>query len=116
MTTIAAATTFGHNDDYQKIFERAKDGIVVVDNPNVLEIEEILQELKPDLFVSGNKEKYVAYKMGVPFVNGHTYDTGPYAGLRGMVHFARDIDKALYSPVWNLLKTQARPTPALVNA
>lgn len=114
--TIAAATTFGHNDDYEKIFDRAQDGILVIDNPNVREIEEVLEVYKPDFFVSGNKEKYVAYKMGVPFVNGHTYDTGPYAGFDGMLRFARDIDKALHSPVWNLLKNQARPIPGGVVA
>jgi nitrogenase molybdenum-iron protein alpha chain len=111
METIAAATTFGHHDDYEKIFERIQDGGLVIDNPNVREIEEILTVHKPDLFISGNKEKYLAYKMNVPFVNGHTYDTGPYAGFSGMINFARDIDRAVHSPVWGMLKTQARPAP-----
>ncbi len=111
METVAAATTFGHNDDYEKIFERIQDGGLVVDNPNVREIEEILEVFKPDLFVSGNKEKYVSYKLKVPFVNGHTYDTGPYAGYTGMINFARDIDRALHSPVWKLAQTKARPAP-----
>ncbi len=109
--TIAAATTFGHKDDYEKIFDRIGDGGLVIDNPNVREIEEILEVHKPDLFVSGNKEKYVSYKMRVPFVNGHTYDTGPYAGFSGMLNFARDIERALYSPVWSMLNTVARPAP-----
>jgi nitrogenase molybdenum-iron protein alpha chain len=111
METVAAATTFGHNDDYEKIMERIQDGGLMIDNPNVLELEEVLEVFKPDLFVSGNKEKYLAYKMGVPFVNGHTYDTGPYAGFVGMINFARDIDKALSSSVWTMLRAQARPTP-----
>jgi nitrogenase molybdenum-iron protein alpha chain len=112
METIAAATTFGHQDDYEKILSRIQEGGLMVDNPNVLELEEILSEFKPDLFISGNKEKYVAYKMSVPFVNGHTYDTGPYAGFSGMVNFARDIDKALNSTVWNMLNANARPVPS----
>ncbi|NJK81068.1 MAG: nitrogenase component I subunit alpha [Chloroflexaceae bacterium] len=116
METIAAATTFGHQDDYEKIFERIQEGGLVIDNPNVLELEEVLETYKPDLFVSGNKEKYVAYKLGVPFVNGHTYDTGPYAGFSGMLNFARDIDRALTSPVWKLLHTNARPVPEQLHA
>jgi nitrogenase molybdenum-iron protein alpha chain len=112
METIAAATTFGHQDDYEKILSRIQEGGLMVDNPNVLELEEILSEFKPDLFISGNKEKYVAYKMSVPFVNGHTYDTGPYAGFSGMVNFARDIDKALNSTVWSMLNANARPAPS----
>ncbi|GBE18616.1 nitrogenase iron-iron protein alpha chain [archaeon BMS3Abin16] len=107
MEVIAAATTFGHVDDYEKIFQKVKEGTLVVDNPNALEIEEILEEFKPDLFIAGNKEKYISYKMGQPFVNGHTYDSGPYAGFRGMIKFARDMDKAINSPVWKLVKEKA---------
>lgn len=115
METVAAATTFGHKDDYEKIFKRIGDNSIVVDNPNVLELEEIIEVYKPDLFVSGNKEKYVSYKMNVPFVNGHTYDTGPYAGFSGMVNFSRDIYRAVTSPVWGMLKSNARPAPIPVH-
>jgi nitrogenase molybdenum-iron protein alpha chain len=107
MEVIAAATTFGHRDDYEKLFKQVKEGTLVVDNPNALELEEILEELKPDLFISGNKEKYLAYKLGHPFVNGHTYDSGPYAGFRGMVKFARDMDRAVNTPVWKLIREKA---------
>ncbi len=112
METETAATTFGHTDDYEKIFNQIAEGALVIDNPNVPEIEEILTRRRPDLFISGNKERYLAYKLGVPFVNGHTYDTGPYAGFVGMVNFARDIDKALHAPVWTTLHQHARPAPA----
>jgi nitrogenase molybdenum-iron protein alpha chain len=111
METQTAATTFGHDDDYDKIFEQLDEGAMMIDNPNVPELEEILTRRRPDLFISGNKEKYLAYKLGVPFVNGHTYDTGPYAGFVGMVNFARDIDKALHAPIWKTLQSKARPAP-----
>ncbi len=102
--TIAAATTFGHEEDYVRICERVKDGALVMDNPNSLEIEEVLVELKPDLFVSGLKEKYLSYKLGVPFINGHSYEKGPYAAYSGFLNFAGDIEKALFSPVWGLIR------------
>jgi nitrogenase molybdenum-iron protein alpha chain len=111
MEVVAAATTFGHHDDYDKIYERVNDGALIIDNPNAPELEEVLLTVKPDLFISGNKERYIAYKLGVPFVNGHTYDTGPYAGFSGMINFARDIDRALSAPVWKLAKNKARPAP-----
>lgn len=114
--TIAVGTTFGHDEDYTKIFERVNDGTLVIDNPNAPEIEEILQTYKPDLFISGNKERYISYKLGVPFVNGHTYDTGPYAGFVGMINFARDIDRAIHAPVWKLARDKARPAPVALEA
>ncbi|HIH78268.1 MAG TPA: nitrogenase component I subunit alpha [Halobacteria archaeon] len=102
--TIAAATTFGHEEDYAKICERVKDGTIIIDNPNAIEIEEILTELRPDIFISGLKEKYLAYKLGIPFINGHSYETGPYAGYSGLLNFAKDIEKAIFAPVWSMIR------------
>ncbi len=109
MEVVVAATTFGHEDDYDKIFKKVKKGTLVIDNPNAMELEEIIETYKPDLFISGNKEKYLAYKLGTSFVNGHTYETGPYAGYSGMVNFARDIDRAINTPVWEMLREKAWP-------
>ena len=102
--TIAAATTFGHEEDYAKICERVKDGTIVIDNPNSIELEEILTELKPDIFISGLKEKYLAYKLGIPFINGHSYEKGPYAVYSGFLNFARDVEKSIFAPVWGMIR------------
>ncbi|VUT25765.1 MAG: light-independent protochlorophyllide reductase subunit B [Candidatus Methanolliviera sp. GoM_asphalt] len=102
--TIAAATTFGHEEDYAKICERVKDGTIVIDNPNSIELEEMLTELKPDIFISGLKEKYLAYKLGIPFINGHSYEKGPYAVYSGLLNFARDVEKSIFAPVWGMIR------------
>ena len=57
-------------------------------------------DLKPDLFLTGLKEKYLIRKMGIPTVNSHSYEKGPYAGFTGFVNFARDIYQGIYAPVW----------------
>ena len=100
---VACAMTFGHEDDYEKLNARARDGILVIDNPNEFEIEEMLDTYKPDLFLCGLKEKHLARKMGVATVNSHSYEKGPYAGYEGFVNFARDVYQAVYAPVWKLL-------------
>ncbi|MCR4420415.1 MAG: nitrogenase component I subunit alpha [Clostridia bacterium] len=102
MTVVAVACTFAHEDDYEKINARAPEGMLVIDNPNEFEIEEMLKTERPDLFITGLKEKYIARKLGVPTLNSHSYEKGPYAGFVGLVNFARDIYQALYAPVWRL--------------
>ena len=104
MQVIGAATTFGHTDDYEKIIDRIGDGALVIDNPNSVELKEILVKYKPDLFISGLKEKFLAYKLGVPFVNGHAYENGPYAVYSGFVNFARDMDMTINHPAWKLIE------------
>lgn len=100
LEVIAGACTFAHEDDYEKINARHKGGILVIDAPNEFELEEMLVTLKPDLFLTGLKEKYLGRKMGIPTVNSHSYEKGPYAGFAGMVNFARDIYQGIYAPVW----------------
>lgn len=106
MEVVALMTTFGHSDDYVKINERAKPGALVIDNPNEFEIEEMIETCKPDLFLTGLKEKYLVRKFGVPTLNSHSYEKGPYAGFRGFVNFARDIYQAVCAPVWKLATTE----------
>lgn len=100
LEVVALASTFGHEDDYQKINARARGGVLVIDNPNELELEEVIETYRPDLFMTGLKEKYLSLKMGVPSLNSHSYEDGPYAAFRGLLNFARDIYKAIYAPVW----------------
>ncbi len=104
MKVVFGMCTFAHEDDYEKINKRAEDGVFLVDNPNEFEIEECLEKFKPDLFLTGLKEKYLARKLGVPTVNSHSYEKGPYACFRGFINFARDIYQGIYAPVWKFVK------------
>ncbi len=107
MEVVVSATTFGHEDDYEKIIKRVKNGTLIMDNPNALELEEAMTKYKPDIFISGTKEKYLAYKYGIPFLNGHTYESkGGYMAFKGFVRFARDMYKALYSPSWKFIRKE----------
>lgn len=81
------------------------DGSIVVDDINHYEIESFMKLLKPDVFGSGIKEKYVIHKMGVLSKQLHSYDySGPFAGFRGAVIFARDVAMGLTTPAWRLIK------------
>jgi len=50
------------------------------------------------------KERYLFRKYGVPTINSHSYEQGPYAAYRGFVNFARDIYKAACHPIWDVLR------------
>lgn len=75
---------------------------VVIDDFNHYETEEFLKLLKPDIFFSGIKDKFVAQKGGNISRQLHSYDySGPYAGFKGAVNFARDVTMGIYTPAWN---------------
>ncbi len=89
-----------------------KNGSIVVDDINHYEMESFMKLLKPDLFGSGIKEKYVIHKMGTLSKQIHSYDySGPFAGFRGAVIFARDVAMGLTAPVWKMIKPKWKTDP-----
>ena len=90
---------------YEGIYPNMKDGQVIIDDANHHEVEEMIKTAKPDLFLSGVRDKYIAHKMGVPSKQLHSYDySGPYAGFNGALNFARDVADMLTTPAWKLIK------------
>jgi nitrogenase molybdenum-iron protein alpha chain len=95
---------FEHEDGYEKIKERSDEGTIIFDDPNSLELEEIIEKYKPDIVLSGVKEKYLLHKLGVPCVLIHSYENGPYIGFEGFLNLTKDIYAAIYNPVWKMLE------------
>jgi nitrogenase molybdenum-iron protein alpha chain len=88
-------------DDYKGMIKEMDTGSYVVDDLNHFETEEFLKLLKPDMFFSGIKDKYVIQKAGTYSKQLHSYDyCGPYAGFNGAINFARDLVMGLYTPAW----------------
>ncbi len=104
MEIVAVSTMFEHEDGYKKIKERVGEGTVIFDDPNSLELEELVEEYCPDIILSGVKEKYLAHKLGVPCVLIHSYENGPYIGFEGFLNLTKDIYAAIYNPVWKFLE------------
>lgn len=91
-----------------------KEGTIIVDDLNHFETEEFIRILKPDIFASGIKDKYVVQKMGIPAKQLHSYDySGPYAGFNGAVNFARDVSMGFAAPAWNYIVPPWQEEPLL---
>ncbi len=105
MEVVGTGYEFAHNDDYKRTYPEMKEGTLIYDDVTPYEFEEFTKHLKPDLVGSGVKEKYSFHKMGVPFRQMHSWDySGPYHGVDGFEIFARDMDMAVNSPMWQLIR------------
>lgn len=90
------------------------EGSIIIDDLNHYETEVFIKLLKPDIFASGIKDKYVIQKMGIPAKQLHSYDySGPYAGFRGAVNFGRDVSMGFASPTWNFIVPPWKDQPLL---
>lgn len=100
--------------EYKGMNFEMQDGYVIVDDLNHYETEEFIKLLKPDIFSSGIKDKYVVQKMGIPAKQLHSYDySGPYAGFNGALNFARDIAMSFATPTWNFIVPPWQDQPLL---
>lgn len=100
--------------DYPGMITEMEDGHLIVDDLNHYETEEFIKLLKPDIFSSGIKDKYVIQKMGIPSKQLHSYDySGPYAGFNGAIRFAQDIANSFATPTWNFITAPWKNQPLL---
>ena len=115
METTGVSSMFEHEDGFQKMKDRVKEGALVIDDPNTIELEELVEDYDIDLIMCGVKEKYLIHKLGIPSLLIHSYENGPYIGFEGFLNLARDMYSAIYNPVWNFLEFQETEEPDIVD-
>jgi nitrogenase molybdenum-cofactor synthesis protein NifE len=104
MDIVLTGTQTGKSEEYATITSLLDEGAIVVDDTNPAEIERFLKEKRVDVMAGGVKERVLAYKLGVGFVD-HNHDRKEcLAGFDGAVNFAREVYVTTCSPVWTYLR------------
>ncbi|MDP4091293.1 MAG: nitrogenase molybdenum-iron protein alpha chain [Bacillota bacterium] len=99
---------------YGGLLKDSHEKAVIIDDLNHYETETFIKILKPDMFFSGIKDKYAVQKMGVMSKQLHSYDySGPYAGFKGAMIFARDLLAGVYTPAWKFVTPPWKSEPLL---
>lgn len=102
-------------NDYQGMYPDMEDGSIIADDLNHFETEEFLKALKPDVFFSGIKDKFVVQKSGMLSRQIHSYDyQGPYTCFQGAARFGHDLVMGLYVPAWSFIKAPWKNQATLV--
>lgn len=100
--------------EYPGMFKDMDEGAIVCDDLNHFETEAFLKILKPDIFFSGIKDKFIAQKNGTLSRQLHSYDySGPYAGFSGAVLFGKDILMGLSTPAWSYIRAPWKNVPCI---
>jgi len=108
MEVVIIGTQTGKRADYEQISYSVKDGTVIVDDANPLELAELLVNKEADLMVAGVKERFIAYKLGIAFCDFNHDRTVEFEGYDGFVNFAREIDASINSPVWKAVSQKVK--------
>lgn len=101
---VMVGTQTGQKEDYETIHNLVNDGTVVLDDANPAELEKFMVENGAHLLVGGVKERPLAYKLGLAFVD-HNHDRKhPLSGYVGAVNFAQEVYSTVCSPVWEVVR------------
>jgi len=104
MEVVIIGTQTGKKEDYEQISYSVRDGTVIVDDANPLELAELLVKQKADLMVAGVKERFIAYKLGVAFCDFNHDRVVEFEGFDGFVNFAKEVDASINSPIWKAVR------------
>ncbi len=97
---VMIGTQTGRKEEYDTINDLVDDGTVILDDANPSELEKFMVEKGAHLLVGGVKERPLAYKLGMAFID-HNHDRKhPLSGYVGAVNFAREVYSTVCSPVW----------------
>ena len=104
MDVVVTGTQTGKKEEYQSMSRLLDEGTIIVDDTNPAELEKFLREKDVDVMAGGVKERFLAYKLGIGFVD-HNHDRKEcLAGFEGAARFAREIHATTCSPVWRHIK------------
>jgi nitrogenase molybdenum-cofactor synthesis protein NifE len=107
MEVVATSTKKSTEEDKARIKQLlGKDGITL-EKGNPQEILRVINETNAEMLIAGGRNQYTALKARIPFLDINQERHHAYAGYSGMVEMARELDEALYSPVWEQVRKPA---------
>ena len=107
MEVVGTSVKKSTAEDKERIKEIMGEDAHMIDDMTPREMYKMLSEAQADIMLSGGRSQFVALKAKVPWLDINQERHHAYAGYEGMVDLVREIDKALYNPIWSQLRKAA---------
>ncbi|HOE42486.1 MAG TPA: nitrogenase iron-molybdenum cofactor biosynthesis protein NifE, partial [Rhodoferax sp.] len=107
MEIVGTSVKKSTRQDKEKIKEIMGDDAHMIDNMTPREMYDMLRDARADIMLSGGRSQFVALKARMPWLDINQERHHPYGGYEGMVELVREIDRAIYNPVWQQVRIPA---------
>lgn len=107
MEVCATSTKKSTEEDKARIKELLGADGIMLEKGNAKELLQVIAKTKADMLIAGGRNQYTALKARIPFLDINQERHHPYEGYVGMVEMARELDEALYSPIWEQVRKPA---------
>ena len=94
-------------EDKERIKELMGNDAHMLDDMTPREMYKMLKDARADIMLSGGRSQFVALKASMPWLDINQERHHAYAGYVGMVELVKEIDKALYNPIWEQVRMPA---------
>lgn len=107
MEIVGTSVKKSTREDKERIKKIMGDEAHMIDNMTPREMYAMLKEARADIMLSGGRSQFVALKAKMPWLDINQERHHGYAGYEGMVTLVDQIDKTLYNPVWQQVRSAA---------
>lgn len=107
MEVVATSTKKSTEEDKARIRELLGADGIMMEKGNAQELLRVIEQTKADMLIAGGRNQYTALKARIPFLDINQERHHPYAGYVGMIEMAKELEEALYSPVWAQVRQPA---------
>ncbi len=108
MEVVGTSVKKSTAEDKERIKEIMGSDAHMIDELTPREMYKMLRDARADIMLSGGRSQFVALKAKMPWLDINQERHHAYAGYEGMVDLVREIDRALYNPIWAQVR---RPAP-----
>jgi len=107
MQVVGTSVKKSTAEDKDRIREIMGDDTHMIEELPPREMYKMLKEARADIMLSGGRTQFVALKARTPWLDINQERHHAYAGYEGIVELVREIDKALYNPIWGQVRKAA---------
>lgn len=107
MHVVATSTKKSTEEDKARIRELLGEDGITIEKGNARELLRIVEKTKADMLIAGGRNQYTALKARIPFLDINQERHHPYAGYVGLIEMAKELEEALYSPIWEQVRKPA---------
>jgi nitrogenase molybdenum-cofactor synthesis protein NifE len=94
-------------EDKERIKELMGQDAHMIEDMTPREMYKMLRDAQADIMLSGGRSQFIALKAAMPWLDINQERHHAYMGYTGMVELVRQIDKALYNPMWEQVRKPA---------
>ena len=87
----------------------------MMEKGNAQELLKVIAQTHAEMLIAGGRNQYTALKAKIPFLDINQERHHAYAGYQGLVELAKELEEALYSPIWEQVRQPAPWDELIIN-